>query len=134
MNPKKKKLIVSVLGALVLYLASAGLSYGVFRFLGGSSGGGLISPLPGDEARSQLDVSGPKTEACPLNGQLYTKVERSIWEGRRPLAVMVENHAEARPQSGLSRADVVYEAVAGVLPFLRFNTYYNRGSNFIGIT
>ncbi len=31
---------------------------------------------------------------------------------RRPIAVMVENHPEARPQFGLSKASVVYEAVA----------------------
>ena len=43
---------------------------------------------------------------------LYTKQEREKWEKTRPLAIMIENHAESRPQSGLSRADVVYEAVA----------------------
>ena len=30
---------------------------------------------------------------------------------RKPIALMVENHFDARPQSGLSRADVVYEVV-----------------------
>jgi hypothetical protein len=51
---------------------------------------------------------------------MFTKGERQIWEGRRPLTVMVENHAEARPQSGLSKVDVVYEAVAegGITRFL----------------
>jgi hypothetical protein len=32
----------------------------------------------------------------------------TVW----PLAVMVENHPDARPQTGLDRADVVYEALA----------------------
>lgn len=38
----------------------------------------------------------------------------------RPLAIMVENHPDARPQSGLSRADVVYETLAegGITRFL----------------
>jgi hypothetical protein len=51
---------------------------------------------------------------------MFTKAERQIWEKRRPLTVMIENHAESRPQSGLSRADVVYEAVAegGITRFL----------------
>jgi len=33
---------------------------------------------------------------------------------------MIENHKEARPQSGISKADVVYEAVAegGITRFL----------------
>jgi len=43
---------------------------------------------------------------------MYTKQEKAIWDTRRPLAVMIENSEEARPQSGLSRADVVYEALA----------------------
>src|SRR5262249_16737537 len=38
----------------------------------------------------------------------------------RPLAVMVENHPAARPQSGLSEADTVYEVLAegGITRFL----------------
>ncbi len=31
---------------------------------------------------------------------------------RRPIAVMVENHPDSRPQSGLSEADIVYETLA----------------------
>lgn len=51
---------------------------------------------------------------------MYTKQEQAIWAKRRPMAVMIENHQEARPQSGLSYADVVYEAVAegGITRFM----------------
>jgi len=59
-----------------------------------------------------LQFEGPKTEVCPLNGVLFTKEEEEIWSTRRPLAVMIENHADSRPQSGLQYADIVYEAVA----------------------
>lgn len=40
--------------------------------------------------------------------------------GQPPVVVMVENHPEARPQSGLDRADVVYEALVegGVTRFM----------------
>lgn len=64
--------------------------------------------------------NGPKTEACPLNGALYSKTQRQLWEKRRPLGVMVENTTDARPQSGLSKADVIFEAVAegGITRFL----------------
>jgi len=31
---------------------------------------------------------------------------------RHPLGVIIENHADARPQSGVSSADIVYEAIA----------------------
>lgn len=39
---------------------------------------------------------------------------------RRPLAVVVENHTEARPQVGLTEASIVYEAIAegGITRFL----------------
>ncbi|RLC31408.1 DUF3048 domain-containing protein, partial [Candidatus Woesebacteria bacterium] len=51
---------------------------------------------------------------------MFTKIESDIWESRRPIAIIVENHADARPQSGLSKADIVYEAVAegGITRFL----------------
>ena len=34
------------------------------------------------------------------------------YEKQRPLAVMVENEYNARPQSGLDRAGIVYEILA----------------------
>lgn len=51
-----------------------------------------------------------------LNGE---KVEEGV-VNRRPLAIVVENHSEARPQRGLSDASVIYEAIAegGITRFL----------------
>lgn len=46
---------------------------------------------------------------CPLDGR-QIKSESLI--KRRPLVVKVENLSEARPQSGLDKADIIYEAVA----------------------
>src|SRR3989338_5602254 len=45
---------------------------------------------------------------------------------------MIENHQEARPQSGLSSADVIYEAVAegGITCFL--SVFYCNNGNIIG--
>lgn len=56
--------------------------------------------------------SEPKTEESPLNGLLFTQKEMNILKSRRPVAVMINNHSEARPQSGLSSADIVIEANA----------------------
>ena len=80
-----------------------------------------------------LQFEGPKTEACPLNGVLYTKEQQTIWSARRPLLVMIENHLDSRPQSGLSNADVIYETVAegGIARFMA--VYYcavTRGSTY----
>lgn len=68
----------------------------------------------------KINPEEPKTESCPLNGKLYSATEKSAWEARRPLAVMIENSPDARPQSGLSSADLVFEAVAegGVTRFM----------------
>jgi hypothetical protein len=115
--PEKTKTIIAV---IILYIISTGVAYATFSFLG--SGPGVsnpniaIDPLTG----LPIDPSAPKTEACPLNGQLYTKIEREAWEKRRPLAVMVENSPESRPHSGIIKADIVYEAVAegGVTRFM----------------
>lgn len=54
----------------------------------------------------------PKTEVSPLNGMLFTKSEMDIMKTRRPIAVMTNNHSDARPLSGLNSADVVIEANA----------------------
>lgn len=116
----KKKTIFLILLSLGVYLISTGLSYAAFTY--SSQGTIFTSPLPesqsGDSAKDNLnrkavtDVSGAQTENCPLNGAKYTKIEKTIWESHRPLAVMIENHEESRPQSGLSDSDLIYEAVA----------------------
>ena len=69
---------------------------------------------------SSNNEEGTKDKECPINGAKYTKAREDKWTARRPLGVMVENHVDARPTIGLSRADVVYEAVAegGITRFL----------------
>ncbi|MBU1127443.1 DUF3048 domain-containing protein [Patescibacteria group bacterium] len=115
---KNKKTITIVLGCLALYLASSGISYAAFRYLNG--GVAVISPEQTEDARAKIDLSAPKTEECPLNGEMFTKQERAIWETKRPLTIMIENHSDSRPQSGLLNADVVYEVIAegGITRFM----------------
>jgi hypothetical protein len=102
-----------------LYLLSTGASWALFSYVGGEPSlnidGNNIS-----DARSKIDPGLPKTEECPLNGKMFTEPERAIWEERRPLMAVIENHLDARPQSGLSKADVIYEVVAegGITRFL----------------
>ena len=50
--------------------------------------------------------------ANPINGEFFTKEEAVKWKNRLPLAVVIENHTDARPQSGLRNAEVVYETLA----------------------
>ncbi len=117
----KQQFITTIVIGLALYLIATGLSFAGFSYLG------KIAPpkttttsTTGTQGHLTIDPSIPRTEPCPINGKLYTAQEKGIWEKRRPLAVMIENHQEARPQSGLSYADVVYESVAegGITRFM----------------
>ncbi len=108
-----------------LYLLSMGSSYAFFSHLPPKQEEGVVSPVVEKESspsakKSAYFFRGPRDQECPINGVKYTKEQREVWEKRRPLLVMIENHLESRPQSGLSRADVVYEAVAegGITRFM----------------
>lgn len=118
----KKKLFLFFGLGLLLYLLTTGLSWAAFSYLAQPPKvEELKSPLPLlTKGGLKFDEGLPKTETCPLNGALYSKSQKDWWEKHRPLGVMIENHQEARPQSGLTRADIVYEAVAegGITRFL----------------
>lgn len=117
-----KRKLLTIGSVVTAFLVVTGLSYLFFSKSG--TLGSLTSPLTpevkivGD--RTVFDDSLPKTQACPLNGHLYSKQQEDWWKKHAPLGVMIENHEDARPQSGLYFADVVYEAVAegGITRFL----------------
>jgi hypothetical protein len=118
---KKQEYILYSIIAIAIYLISTGISFAAFTSLPNLIKNQTKTVVPtGTQKHYAIDPSIPRTEACPLNGMMYTKQEKVIWEKQRPLAVMIENHAEARPQSGLSRADIVYESVAegGITRFM----------------
>ena len=114
-----KKIAKIIAGALALYILSAGLSYMVFNRI-------LAKPINFNTPFGSLsdltsgNEEGTKDRSCPLNGAMYTKNREETWAKRRPLGVMIENHTDARPIIGLSRSDVIYEAVAegGITRFL----------------
>lgn len=117
-----QKILVTVILSVFLFSASASLTYSLSgKSTSPVSNGGSIEALPGpDGTLVEADANDPKTEECPLNGGMKSKRALEAWEKRRPLAVMIENHTESRPQSGLSSADIVYEAVAegGITRFM----------------
>src|SRR2546423_3562262 len=61
---------------------------------------GKITMGPGEVQRIDPPL-GPQVGICPY------EFFHEVW----PVAVMVENHPDARPQTGLDRANVVYEAL-----------------------
>ena len=83
-----------------------------------------FAPMPEeqetDSSLLNIEPTEPRDQVCPLNGDYFTATEKASWEKRRPLAVMIENTPEARPQSGLTSADIVFEAVAegGITRFM----------------
>lgn len=78
-------------------------------------GGGVWWFTQGDDSSKEQPT--PEEIKLPsINGNM---VEKSKAE-TRPLAVVIENSPEARPQSGLTDAEIVYETVAegGITRFL----------------
>lgn len=114
----KVKLILSALG---VFLVALGLSYTFFAYVAPAKKL-IVSTPPQKLANGSLgfDNSLPKTQPCPLNGALYSTQQEAWWQKHAPLGIMIENAVPARPQSGLSSADIVYEAVAegGITRFL----------------
>ncbi len=123
-----KKVVLFIASALFLF--SSLLSYSYF------SGSSIVAIFSNSSAAPEDSNTPPdqqpKTEECPINGEMLTKQQRNAWEKRRPLGVMIENHTEARPQSGLTDADHVYEIVAegGITRFLA--VYYCKDAETIG--
>lgn len=116
-----KKTLIILFISLGLFAVSTGISTLVFsQFFPAARLVQTVPPTKLANGSLQFDESLPKTEPCPLNGVKYSVQQRKWWEQHRPLGVMVENHTDARPQSGLSYADVVYEAVAegGITRFM----------------
>ncbi len=106
------------------YLAVIGIIFGIAAAL-------LVLWLvfPNKDKRSILSPfsklmtsKDSKTVENPLTGIMYTEEEAAKWKGVRPIGAMVNNYVEARPQSGLMDADVVYEMVAegGITRYVAF--------------
>lgn len=110
---KSKKFIIPVSIVLVVIiavsiaLAVSGKKESVESYKNLKKGSGIFSPLTGQEINPDV-----------LN--------------RRPIAVMIENYWEARPQSGIDKADVVYEILAegGITRFMAI--YHQNDCNEIG--
>ncbi len=125
------------MGWLIIFVIFGLSTFTSYAYFSPDKGGKIFSPLgiyktPSSNGTTSEESTEPKTEECPINGELLTKTQKGKWEKRRPLGVMIENHKDARPQSGLSMADVIYEAVAegGITRFL--SIFYCKDALYIG--
>lgn len=92
---------IYALAALVGFAAVLLALWFIYQYIANTSFSGSIVAFP--EAKPEESVEC--THRHPLNGVCIEKrTEEKI------VAVMVENHPDARPQSGIASADVVYEA------------------------
>ncbi len=94
----KKHWIIAISASLVLLAALAFLAYSLLYRPDGQLRAGQI-----DQANTAVDYYSPLT-GKKVSSEADTKLP--------VLAVMIENSPEARPQSGLKEAGVVFEAVA----------------------
>lgn len=120
---------------IFLYIISAVAAYFFFTRVYVVSNKIVSSPIPQPQTQGGVtvfDSSLPKTEPCPLNGVLYSKQQEAWWQKHRPLGIMVENSTDARPQSGLSGSDVIYEAEAeaGITRFMA--VFYCQDAGEVG--
>lgn len=120
---KKKKLLIIVLLAIVL-LVGAGI--GVYFLT--KKDPVVIKPNPEPVTEKIVEPPKPTTEASKLTG---VQVEFAL-NARGVTAIMIENSVDARPQSGLLSAGIVYEAIAegGITRFLAL--YQEAQPDYIG--
>ena len=105
--PKKKKILIIIIIAAVVSVAIWWyFAYGHDLFFGQKD---EVPTADMDEPQ------GPMVES-QLNGVM---ISREV-ANKRPFAIMIENHSDSRPHSGLGDADVVYEALAegGITRFM----------------
>ncbi|MFA6963626.1 MAG: DUF3048 domain-containing protein [Patescibacteria group bacterium] len=112
---KTHKKLSIIIGAIIIILVAVGL--GLFFTLRDKP----EAPKPEAEKTATPEAVAVGYPAI-LDG-ISTDQSSSL---RHPLAIIVENHPDARPQAGLDKASIIYEAIAegGITRFLAlFGTY-----------
>lgn len=133
------KKLLTVL-SIIVFLLAAGTSYYYFsqqtptgtKLAVSGSDPSTKATVNNDYKALEFDPNQPKTEACPLTGVKYGKDQRVWWETHRPMGVMIENHFDARPQSGINAADVTYEAIAEGGITRTMNVFYCQDAGIVG--
>ena len=123
---RKSKTIIALLLCLIILLAGCGKQTDTTP---------NEIPASGDASNNpQTETTGTgariieKQTLCPLTGLPLEAEQLSM----RPVAVMIDNMASARPQSGLASADIVYEmpAEGGITRYMAI--YHHQTSEKIG--
>jgi Protein of unknown function (DUF3048) N-terminal domain/Protein of unknown function (DUF3048) C-terminal domain len=131
---------ILILLSVIVFLLSAGISYYLFaqqnvspeQQASNSTAASKLGKVNNDYDALEFDPNAPKTEACPLTGVKYGKDQEEWWSSHRPMGIMIENSAPARPQSGINAADVTYEAYAEGGITRTMNVYYCQDAGIVG--
>jgi hypothetical protein len=109
-NGNVKAILIFVVLALIALIAG-------YSLVTKSSKSPFLSSNPSNNEKEESP-----TVSSSITGVKYSPQEAEKFTKIRPLAVMINNHTEARPQSGLIDADLVYEMIAegGITRFLAF--------------
>ena len=128
--------VISILAAAVLVL---GVGTGIFMAASASTGATTTTSEPSTTAAPSTSTSSAPTTTeaptttlasavSPING---LPVDDPTLLDRRLLAVKVDNHPNARPQSGINLADMVFEIrVEGITRFLTM--WMQSDAEFLG--
>lgn len=115
----KHKFILLSLILVFIVLVSAGGAFGYIILTGRkevitAQYELLKAQVSGNENYSTYIPEPPEVKEYenPLNGELLTKKEFDEMKDKPVVIVMINNHVAARPQSGLDKADIVYESLA----------------------
>ncbi len=117
-RPKEKsmhKLLLIIFGTFFGIAFLMAIGFFAYEKFYPSKGGDIAKPVSEDNDSTNAtntNDNSVKDMEDPINGVLYSRDEYNSFKDRRPLAVMVNNHILARPQSGINKADMVFEAVA----------------------
>jgi len=114
-NPKKRLLFEICLGVVLIAIFGSGL------YLLTRSGSSMLTPK-----ETNKETTPPKiTYSSVLDGVM---VEDQALANRHPLAIVVENDQAARPQSGLSKASIIYETVYDPAATTRFLAIFGENT------
>lgn len=109
-HKKKKTILFTLLGILGMAILIVGIYVLAKAFgLGKWEDKGENTDKSEATETAKIEV---KDHESPLTGNLITQKTYDKLAMKRPLSIIVENHVDARPQSGLNEADVVWEALA----------------------
>ncbi|HLB95567.1 MAG TPA: DUF3048 domain-containing protein [Patescibacteria group bacterium] len=105
---KRKRKIIIILVCLLFGLALGAAGFVAWKLYGPEKSG--------PDTSKKKDAVKSQTTANPLDG---TQVSPELAR-RRPLAIIVENQTQARPQVGLDKASIIYEAISegGITRFM----------------